>query len=181
MENIGLQHLWELCKKQDRKAQAKFYNHLSKKMFTVCLRYADNYMEAEDILQTGFIKVFTKQEYYRGIGSLEGWVRKIIVNTAIEFHRKKKIDFTEEIDDRSIHITSPYSADSLSHYNELLAMVQLLPTGYRTVFNMYAIEGYTHKEISEILDITEGSSKSQLSRARNWLKQKLTKQLNKTK
>lgn len=173
MKQKTLEDLWSLCKIKDRKAQAEFYNRLSKKMFALSLRYTGSVADAEDILQLGFIKVFTKSDSFQGLGSLEGWVRKIVVYTAIEFLRKNKVDFT--------NLDTVYEKDSglLPHshtdHNDLMSLVQSLPIGYRTVFNMYAIEGYSHKEIADILAISEGSSKSQLSRARKSLQNMIAK------
>lgn len=158
----------------DRKAQFELYQQFSAKMFGVCLRYAQSSDEAEDILQTGFIKVFSKCKLYDSKGSLEGWIRRIMVNTAIEAHRRNKVAFLESLNEQHHFIeTNSGSSDENIHYQDLLRLVTTLPIGYRTVFNMYAIEGYSHKEIAAMLDISEGNSKSQLSRARQWLKDKL--------
>lgn len=175
MENINLNKVWEDCKLQNRKAQSQLYHYFSKKMHLVCMRYAHTTLEADDILQNGFVKVFTKHHLFDGTGSLEGWIKRIMINTAIEIHRKNKLNHAEVLNE-SQHITlvSQLGADQTA-YKDLLAIVQTLPTGYRTIFNLYAIEGYTHKEIAELLEISEGNSKSQLSRARQWLQQKLIK------
>lgn len=173
MENNNLNNVWEQCKVQDRKAQALLYNYFSKKMYAVCMRYAQTTLEAEDILQNSFVKVFTKHDMYNGVGSLEGWIKKIIVNTAIETFRKNKLHFAESLDHSEvIQIQSDLTSDHTS-YKDLMQLIQQLPLGYRTVFNMYAIEGYSHKEIGQMLGISEGSSKSQLSRARQWLQTKI--------
>lgn len=137
------------------------------------MRYAHNTLEAEDILQNGFIKIFSKHHLYTGNGSLEGWIKRIMVNTAIETFRKNQGKYTESIEDSShLQLTSDVGTDETG-YKDLLQLIQQLPLGYRTVFNLYAIEGYSHKEIAELLDISEGGSKSQLSRARQWLQQRL--------
>lgn len=176
LENINLTNLWKECNLQNRKAQAQFYSYFSKKMFAVCMRYSHTTLEAEDILQNGFVKIFTKHNTYDGKGSLEGWMKRIMINTAIEVYRANQRKLTESIDDNeNIQIESHLVADQMG-YKDLLKLVQHLPLGYRTVFNLYAIEGYTHKEIAEMLCITEGSSKSQLSRARQWLQTKISKQ-----
>lgn len=142
-------------------------------MLAVCMRYANTTLEAEDILQNGFVKIFTKHHLYDGTGSLEGWVRRVMINVAIETHRKNKGKFTESIDNKeSLQLLSQIGTDQTA-YKDLLALVQQLPIGYRTIFNLYAIEGYSHKEIAELLEISEGNSKSQLSRARQWLQQRL--------
>ena len=176
LENINLSNLWKECTLQNRKAQAQFYSYFSKKMFAVCMRYSHTTLEAEDILQNGFVKIFTKHNTYNGKGSLEGWMKRVMINTAIEVYRANQRKLTESIDDNeSIQIESHLVADQME-YKDLLTLVQHLPLGYRTVFNLYAIEGYSHKEIAELLSITEGSSKSQLSRARQWLQTKISKQ-----
>ncbi len=169
-------HIWEKCKSKDRQAQTELYQLFAPKMYAVCLRYARDQDEANDILQNGFIKVFTKCELFEGKGSLEGWIRKVMVNTAIENHRKNKIRFlsTEELNPNEFEKTDSFSLNHLD-YKDLLALIKKLPLGYRTVFNLYAIEGFNHKEIAEMLNISEGSSKSQLSRARTWLKERIIK------
>lgn len=137
------------------------------------MRYANTTLEAEDILQNGFVKVFTKHHLYDGTGSLEGWVKRIMINVAIETHRKNKGKFVESIENNeTLHLPSQVGTDQTG-YKDLLALIQQLPTGYRTIFNLYAIEGYSHKEIADLLEISEGNSKSQLSRARQWLQNRL--------
>lgn len=145
-------------------------------MFGVCLRYSKNRMEAEDILQEGFIKVFNNLSQYRNQGSLEGWVRRTMVNTAINHYKRFSKHFNElDIDDLEIGpVTSETALDSISA-KELLALIQELPKGYRVVFNLNILEGYTHKQIAEILDISENTSKSQLSRARSLLQKQILK------
>lgn len=176
LENPNLNNLWQQCCSQNRKAQEQLYNYFSKKMFTICVRYAHTTLEAEDILQNGFVKIFNKHYQYDGTGSLEGWMKKIMVNTAIETYRKNQGKRTESIDNiENNAIISTLDADQTG-YKDLLTLVQKLPLGYRTIFNLYAIEGYTHKEIAELLNISEGNSKSQLSRARQWLQTKLSTQ-----
>ena len=173
MENINLNTVWEGCKVQDRHAQNLLYSYFSKKMFAVCMRYAQNTLEAEDILQNGFVKIFTKQHLYTGEGSLEGWIKRIIINTAIENYRKNKDKFTESIEENLHDVFVSHVGTDQSSYKDLLVLIQQLPLGYRTVFNLYAIEGYSHREIAEMLEISEGNSKSQLARARQWLQKKL--------
>lgn len=144
-------------------------------MYAVCLRYAPDELTAKDILQVGFIKVFKKCQQFENNGSIEGWIRKIMVNTAIEEHRKRKNFLLEPVDDVHNELPATTASTDDIHYKDLLAIVQTLPAGYRTVFNMYAIDGYSHREIAEQMGITESSSKSQLSRARQWLKDRLLK------
>lgn len=169
-------HLIKQILKGERTAQEKLYKLFSGKMFAVCLRYFPDRMEAEDVLQEGFIKVFTHLEQYSGSGSLEGWIRRVIVNTALEKLRKKSFLFSLNDHADAISESSSNSAFSTMEANELLKLVQELPQGYRIVFNLYAIEGYSHAEIAEKLGISEGTSKSQLARARGTL-QKQVKEL----
>lgn len=144
----------------------------SGKMYAVCLRYTSNADEAKDILQDGFVKVFTNLNTFNFKGSFEGWVRRIMINTAIACYRTKKNIYTLEIVD-DIETGNDNVFDSLSA-EELLMIIRKLPSQYKMVFNLYAIEGYSHKEISEMLGITESTSKSDLSRARAILKAKIT-------
>ncbi|TYR34432.1 RNA polymerase sigma factor [Sphingobacterium phlebotomi] len=175
MDNMNLDTLWNACLAGNRKAQFQLYQTLSGRMFGVCLRYAQHESEAEEILQAGFIKVFTKGQLFDNKGSLEGWIRKIMVNTAIELHRNKSRHSFESLTDDYPVVDSRSRSDENLRYKDLLTMVTELPLGYRTVFNLYVIEGYSHKEIAQMLSISEGNSKSQLSRARQWLKEKLMK------
>jgi RNA polymerase sigma factor (sigma-70 family) len=176
LENINLNRIWQGCQAQDKKSQAQLYSIFSKKMFVVCLRYAQTTLEAEDILQNGFIKVFTKHHLFDGKGSLEGWIKRIMVNTAIESYRQSKEKYTDSIDEQHENTIHSHLTSDTSSYQDLLKLIKELPLGYRTVFNLYAIEGYSHKEIAEMLGISEGNSKSQLSRARQALQQKLIKE-----
>jgi len=154
------------CKEGNRRMQEELYRRLSPRMFAVCLRYAGNSEEAEDILQEGFIKVFKKLDSFRSEGSFEGWVRRIFVNTAIEhFRRKRYLSPVTEKEENTIEAKFTSVLDELAE-KDILALVQELSPGYRTVFNMYVVEGYTHKEIADMLGISEGTSKSQLSRAK---------------
>jgi RNA polymerase sigma-70 factor (ECF subfamily) len=162
------------CQDNDPKAQGLLYQQLAPKMFGICLRYTRNHMEAEDVLQEGFIKVFRYLKDYRNDGSLEGWIRRTIVNTAINFYKKRakyqndiSLDHSEPINQEEESAIDKLSA------KELLEYIQELPDGYRMVFNLNVIEGYTHKEIGEMLNISENTSKSQLSRARSVLQGKL--------
>lgn len=169
------EQLVEGCLKNDPIAQKQLYDTFSKKMMGLCLRYADNIDDAQDFLQDGFIKVFEKMDTYRGSGSFEGWIRKIMVNNILNTFRKtKKLKQNIDIDDVSYMLHDKSSTMDTVTIKDLLKMIQQLPTGFRTVFNLYAIEGYSHKEIADELGITESTSKSQYSRARAYL-QKLIK------
>lgn len=167
--------LIESCKNNDRDAQYKLYNLLSGKMFAVCLRYAKHREAAEDLLQEGFVKVFTNIEKFRGEGSFEGWVRRIVVNTAIEHYRKStKMYPIVNIDDLNKNIPWTNTSDELE-LEDLMNLINKLSQGYKTIFNLYVVEGYAHKEIAEMLEISEGTSKSQLARARYLLMEMVKK------
>jgi RNA polymerase sigma factor (sigma-70 family) len=169
------------CINGDRKMQRELYERFSAKMFGVCLRYAGSTEEAEDILQEGFIKVFKKIGSYRGEGSFEGWIRRIFVNTAIEqFRRKTYLQPITEREENSVEATYLSVLDSLAE-KDIVKLVQQLSPGYRTVFNMYVVEGYTHRQIAEALGISEGTSKSQLSRAKIILQELVKKHIEKKK
>lgn len=162
------------CIKGDPRAQRELFEMYAPKMMGVCLRYMKDQMQAEDVLQDGFVKVFTKLHKYEGNGSLEGWVRRIMVNTALDHLRKSnKFNANVSMDDVDYKVES--DADALSDLIEedLLKLIQDMPDGYKTVFNMFAIEGYSHKEISDQLGISENTSKSQYSRAKAYLRTKL--------
>lgn len=141
----------------------------------VCIRYAKDRMEAEDVLQLGYIKVFQKVKEYRGEGSFEGWIRRIMVNAAIESYRKNTRGMVVVPIEEAYEQPSTGFDFSRLGMEDLLKVIQKLAEGYRLVFNMYAIEGYSHKEISETLGISEGASKSQLSRARAILREEIMK------
>lgn len=158
--------LIEGCLQGDRRLQHDLYQRFASKMYGVCLRYAANAEEAEDILQEGFIKVFKKMGSFRSEGSFEGWVRRIFVNTAIEhFRRKNYLQPITEREEATVEGSYLSVLDDLAE-RDIIGLVQQLSPGYRTVFNMYVIEGYTHREIADSLGISEGTSKSQLSRAK---------------
>ncbi len=164
----------EKLKSRDKKAQEVFYQQLAPKMYGICLRFAGNTEEANDILQEGFIRVFNHLKDFREEGSLEGWVRRTIINTAINFYKKRikqgkktELENVREKTDGKQYIIEKMAAD------ELIELIRELPDGYRAVFNLNIIEGYTHKEIGEMLEISENTSKSQLSRARKALQKKL--------
>lgn len=159
--------LLQSCIENNENAQKHLYERYAKKMMGVCLRYSGCREDAQDILQEGFIAVFKKIKTYNGSGSLEGWIKKIMVNAAIGQFRKNKNNVAEDIMEQPGNLLTEnvFSEDVMSA-KELLELIRKLPLGYRTVFNMYAIEGYTHKEIAEMTGISEGTSKSQYMRAR---------------
>jgi RNA polymerase sigma factor (sigma-70 family) len=163
------------CRTKQRELQKALYLRYYGTMYAVCLRYAKNRYEAEDILQEGFIKVFNNIKQFAGSGSFQGWIRRIMINSALELIQKRKLDITdfyiENAEDSNDSVRSRIDT------NDLLEIIEELPKGYRTVFNLYAIQGYQHKEIAEMLNVSEGTSKSQFARARNLLQAKL-KRLN---
>lgn len=172
--NTTLDKLLSNCLQNDRKAQFHLYDKYSKKIFGVCLRYAKNSTDAEDILQEGFIKVFKYLKDYSGKGSFEGWMRRIMITTALNYYKKKNL-LNIDIDPEVIRINLPSDNEILSTmtHDELLVLIRQLPYGYQTVFNLNSIEGYSHKEISKIMNISVNTSKSQLSRAKHSLRKKL--------
>jgi RNA polymerase sigma-70 factor (ECF subfamily) len=170
------EEMLEGCKANKEHAQKYLFKRYSRIMTGVCMRYADRYEEAQDIVQDGFIKVFKKIGTFSGKGSLEGWIRRIMVNTALDHLRRTKNQrFNVDIDDVDYKLKDNQEIVASMQADDLLKVIQTLPTGYRTVFNMYAIEGYSHKEIAKELDVSENTSKSQYSRARSLLQKKLEK------
>jgi RNA polymerase sigma factor (sigma-70 family) len=169
-----LKNIIHECASGNVRAQESLYRMLAPKMFGVCLRYSKDRTEAEDNLQEGFIKVFTYIKNFRHEGSLEGWVRKIMVNVSLEKFRKQNV--MHPVEDLSVYESANYSNDIIEKItaNELIELMQELPPRYRMVFNLFVIEGMNHKEISEEMQITEGTSKSNLARARDILKRKVT-------
>lgn len=154
------------CLKGDRVSQKQLYDRFASRMLGVCLRYAADYQAAEDILQEGFIKAFRHLERFRFEGSFEGWLRRIMVNTAIEVHRRKNGLYPIlDVEQTEVELYDEDALDKLAA-EDLMHMINSLSPGYRTVFSLYAIEGFSHKEIAEQLNISEGTSKSQLARAR---------------
>lgn len=166
------------CQKGDRSAQGKLYKLFADKMYGICLRYLKNEEDAQDVLQEGFMRVYRGIPNYKGQGSFEGWMRTTFVRTSLRHLEKNEcLKCHQTIDDVDVITSAPTAVQMLSH-NELLKLVEALPTGYRIVFNLFVIEGYTHQEISEMLSISEGTSKSQLSRARNQLKNQIVQLTN---
>ena len=169
------------CIDGNRQMQQMLYDTYASKMYGVCLRYAGNMDDANDILQEGFIKVFRNLEKFRSEGSFEGWIRRIFVNTAIEHYRKKVKSFqVTDIEDHNIEDTALDVLDSLAA-KDIMNIVNELSPGYKAVFNMHVIEGFSHKEIASMLGITEGTSKSQLARAKSVLKKLVETRLKQTK
>ncbi|MCB9252736.1 MAG: RNA polymerase sigma factor [Flavobacteriales bacterium] len=163
------------CIKGKESCQYEIYQRYSAKMLGVCLRYCDSLEEAEDVLQDGFIKVFDKMDTFKFLGSFEGWIRRIMVNTAIRnkytYYRSHETHTLEGYE----HSSGEEKITSNLNAGDLMKLINELPKGYKIVFNMFAIEGYSHKEIAEILNIQEATSRSQFLRARNYLKEQLEK------
>lgn len=164
------------CLKGDPRAQKTFFEKFAPKMFAVCLRYMGDSDDAQDTLQDGFVKVFSKLADFKNEGVLEGWIRRIIVNTCLDAIRKnQKTKFDVSISDVEYQLEYNDTGLQSLELEELMNLVQSMPNGYRVVFNMFAIEGYSHKEIGEKLGINENTSKSQYLRARAFLRERIEK------
>ncbi len=171
----SLENIIERCKKDDRKAQKELYDLYSPLFFAISLRYMKTYDKAEDVLISSFYKIFSKLDSYKNQGSFEGWMKRIVVNEALmELRKKNALNLSVELS--NIHDpVSDYDIISSLTYQELLALIDELPTGYRTVFNMYVIEGYKHREIADLLGVSINTSKSQLILAKKKLKEIIKK------
>lgn len=164
------------CLNNDPVAQRELYNRYSPKMLSVCYRFAQNREDAEDMLQEGFIRVFTQLHSFRNSGSFEGWIRRIIVHTCINFLKKHK-KFNESLDLAFVSNVQvkEETIPSIMFARQVIECIRLLPAGYRTVLNLYAIDGYSHKEIAVMLEIEESTSRSQYTRAKTMLEGILVK------
>ena len=168
---MSLEQLIEQCKKNDVKAQSQIYKLFASKLFSICLKYSRNNAEAEDNLQDAFVTIFKKISQFKNIGSFEGWMKRIAINTALQRYRSKGVfDIVNEnqIGDESLEID-----EDIISIDFLLKIIQELPDRYRLVFNLYVLDDYSHKEIAEMLMISTGTSKSNLARARMILKEKI--------
>ena len=166
---MSLEQLIHKCKSNDTKAQSELYQLFSSKLFSVSLKYSNSYAEAEDNLQDAFLTIFDKIEQYKSKGSFEGWLKRITINTVLQRYRNEKV--FDIINDNLIEdIVLEVDDDNLS-IDYLLQIIQELPDRYRLVFNLYVLDGYSHKEIADMLNINVGTSKSNLARARQILKQ----------
>lgn len=173
MDNIE-KKLVKGCVKKDRKAQRQLYDMYKVVLFRVCLRYSKDRPEAEDMLQDGFIRIFSDIHQYRGDGALGGWLRRVVVNTALQHIRKQKKHFqTIEIEDIAEAEADDEVILSDLRAKALTQLIQKLPPGYRTIFNLYVVEGYPHKEIAQKMNISINTSKSQLSKAKAMLRRML--------
>ena len=160
------------CKKEDAKAQELLYKGYSSILFAICLKYSPNYEEAQDNLQDAFITIYKRIGQYKGKGSFEGWIKRVTVNTVLQKYRKKKLYDIK--DEQQIEQEAPVevATDSVP-LDFLLKIIQELPDRYRLVFNLYVLDGYSHKEVGELLGISDGTSKSNRARARSILKEKI--------
>ncbi|APD06167.1 ECF RNA polymerase sigma factor SigW [Flavobacteriaceae bacterium UJ101] len=172
---INIERLIQKCCQQDLAAQSQLYQLFADKLFVVCLKYSQNYQDAEDTLQDSFLTIFNKIHQYKNKGSFEGWLKRITINTALQKYRKKtpfQIIKDNEINEQNDLLT--FETQHLD-INYLLKIIQELPNQYRLVFNLYVLDNFSHKEIAQMLQISEGTSKSNLSRARMILKQRIEK------
>jgi RNA polymerase sigma factor (sigma-70 family) len=168
--------LVQACSKGDRKAQKELYNKYARKMLVVAMRYSKSDQEAEDVIQEAFIKVFDKINTFRGESRLDFWIKRIVVNTALNHQRSKLYMFPMfDVEDINYEMETELSLSNY-HFKELLKIIQELPTGCQVIFNLYAIEGYSHQEIAIKLNISIGTSKSQYSRAKMLLRDKIEKE-----
>ncbi len=169
---MSLEQLIKNCIKQDAKAQSQLYKQYASKLFSLCLKYCSNYAEAEDVLHDAFITIFSKIEQYNKKGSFEGWLKRIAINTALQRYRDD-VGVYDIINEGNIEDVSVDLNDDDLSLDFLLGIIQELPNRYRLVFNLYVLDGYSHLEISELINISTGTSKSNLARARLILKEKI--------
>ncbi|MBS1681619.1 MAG: RNA polymerase sigma factor [Bacteroidetes bacterium] len=165
--------LIEGCLRQNRQAQQALYQRYAGKMYALCCRYVKDRMEAEDVLVMSFTKIFEKISQYKGDGSFEGWIRRVVVNQSLTYLRKNKSMYLETDIEEAAFEPDFQKLENQLEAEDLMKLIEELPVGYRTVFNLYAIDGYNHQEIAEQLGVSENTSKSQLSRARALLQKRL--------
>ena len=175
---MSIKQLIRKCKKQDIEAQEQLYKMFAHKLFPVCLKYSSNYQQAEDNLQDAFLMIFKSMPQYKNKGSFEGWMKRIVINTALQKYRKQTV-FEIIRDDYQNEPEIEVEEDEVS-VDYLLEIIQQLPDRYRQVFNLYVMDGFSHKEIADMLNISTGTSKSNLARARVILKEKIETSLYKT-
>jgi RNA polymerase sigma factor (sigma-70 family) len=167
------QELIRGCAKNDRTSQKKLFDTYAGKFMAIAKRYMKEDMLAEDVLMEGFYKIYSNIKSFKGDGSFEGWMRRIFVNTAIEHYRKKnQLYAISENQEENISNQELSALDALEA-DDIIRLISELPNGYRTVFNLFAVEGYSHKEIATMMNISEGTSKSQYARAKAWLQEKI--------
>lgn len=186
LKEVEDMQLARACFDGNEKAQAQLFRLYSRQMMAVCMRYAGSYEQAQDMLQEGFVKVFNRIGMYRGKGPLGAWIRRTMINTALDIIRKEKRE-QRHVDQYEVEVQIEVELEERSMFGEdeefseaqLMEMIQQLPTGYRTVFNLYAIEELTHREISQMLDITESTSRTQYLKARVYLQRLIKEELDK--
>lgn len=173
---VSERELIEACIRRDGRAQKRLYDLYAARMLAVCVRYVGNRENARDVLQEGFLTVFDKIGTYKGHGSFEGWMRRVFANESLMYIRRNDaLKYADEIDsvpESTLGMDAETPLDKINA-KQLLELISQMPAGFRTVFNLYVLEGYSHQEIAETLGITEGSSRSQLSRGRTWLQEKI--------
>jgi len=169
---MSLKKLIQQCAKNDQRAQGEIYRLFSSKLFALSLKYSRNQVEAEDNLQDGFITIFKKIDQFKHKGSFEGWMKRIVINTALQKYREKNVLNLISDTDVNNEVIVAVDQDEVS-LDYLLSLIQQLPNQYRMVFNLYVLDGYSHREVANVLHISEGTSKSNLSRARTLLKKKI--------
>jgi RNA polymerase sigma-70 factor (ECF subfamily) len=174
---LKLKKLIKQCQDKELKAQKALYEIYSSKLFSLCLKYSKNYAEAQDNLQDAFISIYENIHQFKHKGSFEGWMKRIVINTALQRYRNQKV-FSLNYEENLIQPENDYSENNIS-LNELLKCIQELPNRYRMVFNLYVLDGYSHKEIAEMMEISVGTSKSNLARGRQILKDKVNSILHK--
>ncbi len=174
---MKLKKLIKQCQNKELKAQKALYELYSSKLFSLCLKYSKNYAEAQDNLQDAFISIYENIHQFKHKGSFEGWMKRIAINTALQRYRNQKV-FSLNYEENIIQPENDYVENNIS-LQELLKCIQELPNRYRMVFNLYVLDGYSHKEIAEMMEISEGTSKSNLARGRKILKHKVNTILDK--
>lgn len=174
---LNLNDIIKACKKQSPKAQKELYEHYSALFFAICLRYVKNNFDAEDVLSQSFFKIFKNIHQFSGQGSFEGWMKRIVVNENLMFLRKRK-NFNLSLETEQIEIAENENIHANINFNEILSCLNELPEGYRTIFNLFVIEGYKHREIAELLNISINTSKSQLIHAKKKMLYLVKKKLN---
>ena len=174
---MNIEKLIKQCQKKELKAQKALYELYSSKLFSLSLKYSKNYAEAQDNLQDAFISIFENIHQYKGKGSFEGWLKRITINTALKRYKNQKV-FALNNEERLVQPESDNYQIGIS-LQDLLKCVQELPNRYRMVFNLYVLDGYSHKEIAKMMEISEGTSKSNLARGRAILKDKVNEIINK--
>ncbi len=168
------ENLIKECLKNNRVAQKELYDKYSSKLMGVCIRYTNSKEDAEDMLIEGFTLIFQKLSMFKGDGSFEGWMKRIMINNAIShFRTNSKYRFHKDIEEVYNEIEKQESIIEKMEAQRIMKLVNSMPKGYRMIFNLYAVEGYTHREIADKLDLSEGTSKSQFSKARKWLQNRL--------